>query len=125
MYVIPELFPWPPPWQLIPNSYVVFRELDSDPSAAQTPHMILNDELHREMPAGHTLFGLATEAVAVCTLTHKDFVYVTDDSSRPLAIVHLTWSVEKDPTWPSTKIFRSLEGLELELRKWANGRFWY
>ena len=84
MFVIPESFLWSPPWIKIPDDYIALSSDDlfsteDDEETADGPHKTLNDELHREMAEGHVLYGLATEVVAVCTVTHKDFVYVTDD----------------------------------------------
>ena len=76
------------------------------------------------MPEGHLLFGLNTKVVSVCTVTHKDFVFVTDDNSKPIAIVHLTWSSETDPLFPHTRIIPSLKGLEIEVRRWSEDDFW-
>ncbi|WP_425618945.1 hypothetical protein NA78x_002666 [Anatilimnocola sp. NA78] len=122
MFVIPESFSWSHPWIKIPDDYISFPS--DHLTTVGTPHQILNAELHREMPEGHTLYARATEVVAVCTVTHKDFVFVTDDASKPIAIVHLTWSLETNPIWPRTQIIASLEHLKLEIRKWADKDFW-
>ena len=121
MSAIPGSFLWPKPWVRILADYVPLH-VEEEPT--ETPQKLLNDELHREVPEGHVLYGLETEVVAVCTVTHKDFVFVTDDESKPMAIVHLTWSLETDPRWPRTQTFPSLEALEMEIRKWGDDDFW-
>lgn len=129
MFVIPDSFPWSSPWITIPDDYIPINSddlfsTDLDDESSNTPHRILNDELHREMPPGHLLYRLATEVVAVCTVTHKDFVFVTDDLGKPIAIVHLTWSKETHPRWPHTQVITSLHELEVEIQRWGKDDFW-
>lgn len=129
MFVIPDEFPWPPPWIKLPDNYVALNTdalfaADFDDETTGGADKVLNDELHREMPEGHILYQLATKVVAVCTVTHKDFVYVTDDPDKPIAIVHLTWSQETNPAWPRTQVISSLHDLELEVQKWGKDDFW-
>ena len=129
VFVIPETFLWSPPWIKIPSDYIAINtddlfSTDLEDDTTETPYKVLNDELHREMPEGHVLYQLTTEVVAVCTVTHKDFVYVTDDPEKPIAIVHLTWSQESNPIWPRTQVFTSLQDLESELLKWGRDDFW-
>lgn len=69
----------------------------------------LVEELNREMTVGHKLFGESLSAVSVYVLTHKDFLFTTETPNKPIACVHLTWSVETDPKWPMTNIYNSLD----------------
>lgn len=127
---IPSTFSWPKPWIAIHDEYVVLNERnifskDDEVHHDSSPFDLLNDELHREMPVGHVLYGTETSVVAVCTTTHKDFVFTSGNLDRPFAIVHLTWSVEKDPKWPSTSVFASLDELKHELKQWGKSDFWF
>jgi hypothetical protein len=65
-------------------------------------------ELQREIPPDHVLHGIPVKAVAR-RRDRDDVLYVTADSSKPLAWVHLTYrsSRETDPHWPSTVLFDS------------------
>lgn len=69
-------------------------------------------ELHREVPRGHILFGATTHAIARrgdC----DDFLFRVMDRDFSLAVVHLTWSTETDPSWPGTEVFRDWEDFKV------------
>jgi hypothetical protein len=77
----------------------------------------LEAELARELPPGHRLFGRKVRAVAR-RVDRDDFLFVVEpvDRSGPFraappewALVHLTWSKETDPRWPSTEMYPSIE----------------
>lgn len=116
MFVIPDNFDWLEPWERLTDEYETFSDSESN---ADTPFKILNAELHREMPAGHVLYGLDTKVVAVCTWTHNDFIFVTSEPDKPIALVHLTWSEETDPAWPHATVFCSIEEWLAEMKEWA------
>lgn len=115
VFSFPGDYEWLEPWIPITNDYVPFAwPIDDDPESewgqsTESPFKVLNDELHREMPPGHLLHGLTTAVVAACTVTHKDFIFVTDDRTRPIACVHLTWSCETDPDFPFACTYKSLD----------------
>jgi hypothetical protein len=67
----------------------------------------LSNELQRELPTTHVLFGI--KATAVAHRIDQDDVLFELDGSVPLAVVHLTYSRETDPTWPTTTLFKSWE----------------
>jgi len=122
MFEFPADFVWLYPWIPLEDDYEVLNmeTLGSNDSfdtanANLTASEIVVRELHREMPTSHKLFGLKLKAVAVCTITHKDFLLVTDDSEKPIAYAHPTWKVETDPSWPMAKTFRTLEEWENEM----------
>ena len=76
------------------------------------PHLLrhaerLCNELQRELPSTHVLFGI--KATAVAHRIDQDDVLFELEGSMPLAVVHLTYSRETDPTWPATTLFKSWE----------------
>jgi hypothetical protein len=73
----------------------------------------LEAELAREVPNGHVLADLPVIAVAARKL-RREIVYLLPDGRW--AWVHLTWTTETDPRWPSTTIADSWEALVEELR---------
>ena len=68
----------------------------------------LEAELHRELPKGHQLCGRQLRAIAR-RQDQDDVLFrsATDDGS--LFCVHLTWSKERDPQWPWTVRYASLD----------------
>lgn len=83
-----------------------------------SPFESLNEELHREIPPGHLLYGLTTTVVAVCTVTHKDFIFATNDPVQPIALVHLMGTKGTTPKWPYTTVFRTLDEWTAEMKEW-------
>ena len=67
----------------------------------------LSNELQRELPSRHVLFGI--KATAIAHRIDQDDVLFELEGQIPLAVVHLTWSKESDPAWPSTTLFQSWE----------------
>jgi hypothetical protein len=70
----------------------------------------LSVELGREVGPGHPLFG--RRAVAVGRRHDQDDVlFWLPDGPALLAVVHLTWTGqrERSPTWPFTTLFASLD----------------
>ena len=65
-------------------------------------------ELRRELPPGHVLFGVSVSAVAR-RYDRDEVLFALDDGSGRVAAVHLTYAREAQPTWPSTRLFDSLE----------------
>ena len=91
----PSDFDWPDPWQPITDEAIASSLLV---------------ELLREVGPGHCLFQRTVKAVAQ---RHDcdDVLFQTNDPSRPLAVVHLTWrgSTEPDPACPATTFFGGWE----------------
>jgi hypothetical protein len=73
----------------------------------------LEVELVREVRAGHTLHGHRATAVAV-RRHRKDVIYWLPDV-RLWALVHLTWTAEIDPRWPSTVTAAEWESIVAEV----------
>jgi hypothetical protein len=67
----------------------------------------LEAELSRESPLTHPLYGQQTHAVARRT-DNDDVLYYLPHGEVPLAVVHLTWSVESNPNFPRTGFYSSL-----------------
>jgi hypothetical protein len=65
----------------------------------------LEAELAREAVRGHPLFGVTVRAVAR-RFDQDDVLFAWDAG---VAVVHLTWSRETDPRWPSTARYASIE----------------
>jgi len=71
-------------------------------------------ELSRELPEGHVLKGIAAKAIARRE-SRDDFLFYIDDIKFKYADVHLTWSVEKDPTWPISNLYINYEKWKQEI----------
>lgn len=69
-----------------------------DPAEASA----LARELAREVCAEHALFGRHVTAIGR-SRTCDDVLFRLDDGT--FAQVHLTWSVERSPLWPSTALY--------------------
>ena len=92
MFSLPSDFDWLSPWSAI------------SPDDRQG----IEDELQREMPDGHVLVECAILAVGASD-NYDDVLFVTDCPNRPIAAVHLAWSAETDPAWPSTSVYASID----------------
>ncbi|MCO6043129.1 hypothetical protein NG895_04360 [Aeoliella sp. ICT_H6.2] len=72
------------------------------------------DELRRELCVGHVLHGL--DAIVVARRHDMDdFLFELSDGR--FANVHLTWSSESNPAWPSTEIYDSRLAMEIEIQR--------
>jgi hypothetical protein len=67
---------------------------------------LFSAQLETELPQKHALHGLKVIALAA-RIDRDDVLFEVPGSETPLAVVHLTWRKERDPRWPSTKLFRS------------------
>lgn len=75
----------------------------------------LEAELRREVCSSHTLHGRGLRAFAR-RQNRKDVLFRPDLDSGAVFWVHLTWSVETDPRWPSTESYASLDDFA---RQWV------
>ncbi len=76
----------------------------------------LTNELAKELPQGHVLFGSRVTARGRRT-DSDDVLFITDIEGKPFLIVHMTWRslAQSDPLWPHTQSFASLEAwIEVE-----------
>ncbi len=62
-------------------------------------------ELAREVSVGHVLFERPLRAIARGTL-QDDVLFEALDGDQAVYLVHLTWRVETEPTWPTTTRFK-------------------
>ena len=69
---------------------------------------LLATELARELPSSHVLHGVPVSVIAR-RQDADDVLFALNDGTGRVAVVHLTWSVEKDPSLPETIVFSSLE----------------
>jgi hypothetical protein len=66
----------------------------------------LEEELIREAPLGHLLYGLKARVIA----RHEymdDVLFQLGDGTY--AEVHLTWLLETNPDWPTTEMIKSID----------------
>ena len=90
---------WREPWHAITPDYAAKAEA----------------EIHREMCAGHVLFGRSVTAVGY-RQDCDDVLFELLDGSGRLAVVHLTFAQHPEPNaaWPSTEIFADWSAFERE-----------
>lgn len=74
----------------------------------------LEAELRREMIRSHALYGRTLRAVARRE-RRDDVLFRSDTDHGPVFVVHLTWSVETDPTWPWTIAYPDIDDF---LERW-------
>ena len=72
-----------------------------------------DDELGREVTKGHILHGLGAKAVAV-RRQKKEVIYWVAEK-RSWAVVHLTWSEERDLRWPMVDLLQEWPDVVVEL----------
>lgn len=66
------------------------------------------DELLREVPRGHVLWGIGVRSLAY-RQDCDDVLFALEDGSFRVAVVHLSFQAEKNLRWPETEIFSSLQ----------------
>ena len=74
----------------------------------------LSAELHKELREDGLLFGRSTNALAM-RQDCDDILFEVDGLSERFAVVHLTWSGQRDSNsgWPHTELFRDAEDWRL------------
>jgi hypothetical protein len=107
----PDGFVWPDPWEPIPDgddclgyARITAEVLDEPP-----PDATLTGELQRELCPGHPLYRARVVAVGRNRHDPNEFLFRTARPGMPLAFVHLTWAVEKTPTFPWVQGYESWE----------------
>jgi hypothetical protein len=122
MYELPENFDWLPPWYPIEDEEYHLKWGQMLPDSGERPvGKSLVKELELEMPKGHVLYGLSLKAVAYCSADPNEFLFVSNDSAKPIACVHLTWKKEKDQTWPYTTVYSSSEEWFIQMKREHEG----
>jgi hypothetical protein len=84
--------PWRVPWHAIDPDYA---------RKAET-------ELHREMCAGHVLFGRTVVGIGY-RQDCDDVLFYLGDAPPRFAVVHLTYQPETKPQWPETSLYDTLD----------------
>lgn len=79
---------------------------------------VFNDEIAREAPKGHQLFGEPVRSVAKAAGS-DDVIIESPGVGGKWAIVHLTYQVETDPQWPLVRRFATWEALVTEAERMA------
>ena len=82
----------PKGWEIIPDDKKKFFEF----------------ELVNELCSEHILFQKDVQVLARKS-DRDDFLFLIDGLEKTLCVVHLTWSKETNPNWPSTTQFKDKE----------------
>ena len=77
------------PWYAVEDSAAIERQLRS------------------ELPGNHVLANVPLAAVAH-RQDQDDFLFLLNDGSERVAVVHLTYSLNTNPLWPHTQFYASL-----------------
>jgi hypothetical protein len=87
---VPSNLQWLTPWEPVDDS---------------NPPLVA--ELKKELGSNHVLHGLEFVAIGR-RVDCDDVLFGTSDQTKPLAVVHLTWTgnTEADPRWPTTAIYK-------------------
>jgi hypothetical protein len=96
---------WPEPWRPLTDEAEALafgRVMNSEVACT------VLGELHREIGAGHPLFGVECQPIAFNAEGEKEFLFLTNRPDKPLAMVHFTWHTESDPYYPSVMSFSSI-----------------
>lgn len=107
----PAGYVWPKPWKPIVSELgcLEYPQVMGAVFGGYDTASTLSAELQRECCTEHPLHGRSCVAVARAGDDPNEFVFVTDNPEFPIAFVHLTWSVERSPTFPFTVGYRSWE----------------
>ena len=119
MFQLPGNFEWLPPWGPLhsEDDALQFGRFQAEIESGETIATRLVDELRREMPDGHQLASCRLRAIGQCHSDPNEFLFATDDPGRPLAVVHLTWREETDPTWPYTVCYLDTDDWIAQMRR--------
>ena len=87
-----------------------------------TPELatLLEAELKREITHGHEVAGMDLRAVAKRGRRDEVLFASTDWPERHVFVIHLTWSRETDPKWPSTAPYDNVRDF---LERWPRDEF--
>jgi hypothetical protein len=98
----PKDFRWPPPWRPLGEAEAATDVIVPQPFASDPAAFTFEAELQHEVGPGHPLHRVECRAVARSREHPDELVFVTAHPAMPNAFVHLTWGVERDPTFPYT-----------------------
>ncbi len=105
----PPGFRWPALWRPLTESEASREVICPQPFSEDPLGFTFEAELEREVCSGHPLYQVECWAVARNGDHPDEFLFATANPSYPLAFVHLTWSVETEPTFPYTIGYRTWE----------------
>jgi hypothetical protein len=77
----------------------------------------LRKELRRETVPGHVLHGRPARALAARKLRKESIWWLPQDGAW--AVVHLTWTAETDPQWPTTVVVQTWDEEVAEIADWG------
>lgn len=98
----PDGFSWPDPWHPLVESEASNEVLGPQPFAEDPKTFTFEAELQHEVCPSHPLYRVECRAVARSREHHDEFIFVTAHPGMPVAFVHLTWTIESNPTFPYT-----------------------
>jgi hypothetical protein len=106
----PEGFEWPDPWEPIPagDDWFGYPRLTAEVLGERHDGSLVG-ELQREVCPGHPLYRVVCVAVGRNREDPNEFLFGTDRPGMPLAFVHLTWAVEREPNFPWVQEYASWE----------------
>lgn len=95
---------WPELWERLTDSTEVMAQIKSfaDPFGEVPLAATLEAELQREIRLGHPLYGFECWAVARSRVDFNNFLFTTSRPDMPMALVHMTWVMERTGVFPYT-----------------------
>lgn len=77
-------------------------------------HDTFHDQLRREVPPGHVMYGVPARMIARHDASDDTLFELLDGSGR-VAVVHLTWAKRRERLpWPGTDVYPSLRAFAEE-----------
>ena len=121
MFALPPDFEWLSPWSPLSDdadpAVLEGGQVQAEIESGQTIAGGLVAELRREMPTDHRLANCELRVIGRCDADHNEFLFATDDTSAPIACVHLTWRTETDPMWPHTDVYATLDDWVAQMKR--------
>jgi hypothetical protein len=107
----PDGFEWPDLWEPIPagDDWFGYPRVMTEVFGDPPPDRTLVGELQREVCPGHPLYGVVCVTVGRNREDPNEFLFMTNRPGMPLVFVHLTWAMERDPTFPWVQGYESWE----------------
>lgn len=111
MPATPSDFRWPSPWAPVVDEASHLGLPGARAALSRTGPLAksLSAELQREVATGHPLRGVECVAIGFNKDDENEFLFRTNRPEFPLAVVRLTWMVEKSPKWPPVRTLATFE----------------